>query len=447
MSRLVNELIKRQKKNYMQNPFITSLFGADPAAHVWKDGRLYVYASRDIDKSGSNLTMDYMDHYHVFSTTDMVNWVDEGEIFSSEQVDWGIDGFMWAPDAAYKNGKYYFYYPHPSSAPWNDNWKVGVAVSKHPASNFEDIGTIEGLGGHALIDPSVFIDEDGQAYIYYGGGAHAYQGKMNEDMVSLAKPMQTVEGLRDFHEAAWIFKRQGIYYFTYSDNHSGANHMCYATSTTPLGPWKYQGYYMLPVGCETTHGSVVEYKGEWYAFYHNNAVSNLNELRSICCDHLQFNKDGTIQMVIQTRNGTLPLEENGFEKPLNFQQYSVKDNNNLIDLKLTKEKRSPFQNIVTGFDHFGSSICFRKVNGFENGRVALGIYYGTAANLSKLRLTVNGKDWSLVNCPYTGSGHTFDGYSTITIQIKPGENNTVILTGGAGELSLEGISVAQVKER
>lgn len=89
MSKFTQALIKRQKRLYTQNPFITSLFNADPAAHVWKDGRLYVYASRDIDKSGSDLTMDYMDHYHVFSTSDMANWVDEGEIFSSDRLSWG----------------------------------------------------------------------------------------------------------------------------------------------------------------------------------------------------------------------------------------------------------------------------------------------------------------------------------------------------------------------
>ncbi|GEN94075.1 family 43 glycosylhydrolase [Pediococcus ethanolidurans] len=446
MSKFTQALIKRQKRSYTRNPFITSLFNADPAAHVWKDGRLYVYASRDIDKSGSDLTMDYMDHYHVFSTSDMANWVDEGEIFSSDRLSWGIDGFMWAPDAAYHNGKYYFYYPHPSAKPWNDNWKVGVAVSNHPASGFKDVGTIDGLGGHALIDPSVFID-DGQAYIYYGGGAHAYQGKLNEDMVSLAEPMQVVEGLKDFHEAAWIFKRHNTYYFTYSDNHRGANHMCYATSKSPLGPWNYKGYYMLPVGCETTHGSVTEYNGKWYAFYHNNAVSNVNELRSICCDQLLFNEDGTIQMVVQTKNGMLPTQENGFESPTEFQPYSVKENNNLIELSIAADERSPFKNVVTGFDHFGSSIRFERVNGFGSGRVSIGIYYATANRLSKLRLIVNGKDWSLINCPYTGSKHTFDGYSTITIQMKPGENNTVVLTGGAGELSLEGITSAMVKER
>lgn len=440
MDNLKKYAIERQRKTYASNPFITALFAADPAAHVWHD-KLYVYASRDIDKSNASLTMDYMDHYHVFSTDDMVNWTDNGEILNSKQLGWGIDGFMWAPDAAYHDGKYYFYYPHPSEHPWNDTWKVGVAVSNQPDDHFEDLGPIDGLGGHALIDPSVFVDDDEQAYIYYGGGAHAYQGKLNTDMCSLDGDMQSVEGLKDFHEAAWVFKRNGMYYFTYSDNHRGANHMCYATGPTALGPWKYQGYYMLPVGCETTHGSVVEFHGQWYAFYHNNAVSNLNELRSICCDRLEFNEDGTIKMVVQTRNGVPAVEIT--ELAIAESDIEIVNSckaSGMIDLQVSEDQRSPFKNVTNGFSHIGSSITFENIEGFGGHKIALGIYYATEERLSKLRVVINGQDWSLVNCPYTGSKHTFDGYTTITVDMQPGQSNTVTLLGGSGDLWLEAIS-------
>ena len=127
------------------NPFITHMYTADPSAHVWEDGRLYVYASHDIDPPRG---CDLMDRYHVFSTDDMVNWTDHGEILNSSQVPWGRKdgGFMWAPDCAYKNGTYYFYFPHPSGDDWNNTWKVGVATSKYPAKDFEVQGYIEGLG-------------------------------------------------------------------------------------------------------------------------------------------------------------------------------------------------------------------------------------------------------------------------------------------------------------
>ena len=246
------------------NPFITHMYTADPSAHVWADGRLYVYASHDIDPPRG---CDLMDRYHVFSTDDMVNWTDHGEILNSSQVPWGRQegGFMWAPDCAYKDGTYYFYFPHPSDTKWNDSWKIGVATSKEPAANFTVQGYIEGMD--PLIDPCVFVDDDGQAYIY------------------------------------------GKYYLSYSDNHDenwndgvkGDNRMRYAISDNPLGPWKSMGIYMEPTDSYTNHGSIVEYKGQWFAFYHNSALSNHDWLRSICVDKLYYNEDGTIQMVKQRK--------------------------------------------------------------------------------------------------------------------------------------------------
>src|SRR5665647_2551376 len=117
-----------------KNPIITEIYTADPSAHVWK-GRLYIYASHDVDPPRG---CDLMDKYHVFSTKDMKNWKDHGEILNSSQVSWGRPegGFMWAPDCAYKNGTYYFYFPHPSGTDWNKTWKIGVATSKKPASDF-----------------------------------------------------------------------------------------------------------------------------------------------------------------------------------------------------------------------------------------------------------------------------------------------------------------------
>jgi arabinoxylan arabinofuranohydrolase len=110
--------------------------------------------------------------------------------------------------------------------------------------------------------------------------------------------------LEDFHEGPFVFKRKGIYYMIYPDNkRNGAvfgNNMCYATSNHPLGPWKYKGIILDPTGCETSHGSVVEFKGQWYLFYHNMALSGMGNLRSVCFDKLYFNEDGTIQKVIQT---------------------------------------------------------------------------------------------------------------------------------------------------
>lgn len=289
------------------NPFITAIYTADPSAHVWKDGRLYVYPSHDIDPPRG---CDRMDRYHVFSTTDMVNWTDHGEILNSSQVPWGRKdgGFMWAPDCAYKNGKYYFYFPHPSGDDWNNTWKVGVAVSMHPDRDFKEVGYIKDLGdAHAMIDPCVFVDDDGQAYFYYGGGGRCVGARLKDNMVELAEPLRPMEGLRDFHEATWVHKRGDMYYLSYADNSydkvakRGANRMLYATSKNPLGPWEYRGVVLEATGCDTNHGSIVEYKGEWFLFYHNQKLSNRGNLRSICVDRLHYNADGTIQTVIQRK--------------------------------------------------------------------------------------------------------------------------------------------------
>ena len=287
------------------NPIITSIYTADPSAHVWKDGRLYLYPSHDVAPPKG---CDLMDQYHVYSTDDMVNWTDHGEILRASQVPWGRPegGFMWAPDCAFKNGTYYYYFPHPTGAGdlWNSTWKIGVATSKKPASDFTVQGYIPGI--ESLIDPCVFIDDDSIAYFYQGGGGRCLGGKLKENMVEIEGTMQPMEGLTDFHEGTWIHKRNGVYYLSYPDNTDpGGNQMRYATSNNPLGPWTSKGVYMEQTGCGTNHGSIVEYKGQWYAFYHNSILSGNGNLRSVCVDKLYYNEDGSIQMVKQTReNGT-----------------------------------------------------------------------------------------------------------------------------------------------
>jgi beta-xylosidase len=287
-----------------ENPFVRHIYTADPSAHVWADGRLYVYPSHDIDPPKG---CDRMDRYHVFSTDDMVNWTDHGEILNASQVPWGRPegGFMWAPDCAFKNGTYYFYYPHPSGTDWNKTWKIGIATSSKPASDFKEQGYLQIQGDQfAMIDPCVFVDNDGQAYFYYGGGGKCKAAKLKDNMIELADTLTSMVGLEDFHEAAWVFKRNKLYYLTYADKHKidgkGANRLVYATSKNPLGPWKFQGVYLEPTGCDTSHGSVVKYKGKYYAFYHNSILSGRGNLRSICVDRLYFDRKGMIQKVVQT---------------------------------------------------------------------------------------------------------------------------------------------------
>jgi hypothetical protein len=295
--------------SHAQNPFVRDIYTADPSAHVWDDGRLYVYPSHDIDPPRG---CDLMDKYHVYSTVDMVNWVDHGQIVEASQVPWGqplANGgkFMWAPDCAYRGGKYYFYFPHPDKDPWNANWKIGIAVSDKPASDFTVLSEpLKGLPESGEIDPCVFIDDDGQAYFYYGGGNHCYGAKLKDNMIELDGELQPMTGLYDFHEGTWVFKRNNVYYLTYADNQSGANRLRYATSNSPLGPWSHKGVYLNSTTSDTSHGSVVQYKGQWWAFYHTADLSGTGLLRSICVDSLFFNDDGTIKTVVQTKDHGSP---------------------------------------------------------------------------------------------------------------------------------------------
>jgi beta-xylosidase len=286
------------------NPIITNMYTADPSAHVWADGRIYVYPSTDIAPPRG---CDLMDQYHVFSSDDMVHWTDHGEILRASQVPWGRKegGFMWAPDCACKNGTYYYYFPHPSDTKWQGSWKTGVATSTNPVSGFKVVGYV--TNADSLIDPQVFQDDDGSFYFYQGGGGICKGSKLKDNMMELDDPLQQMMGLEDFHEATWVFKRNGIYYLTYADGHddkkTGKNRMQYATSDKPLGPWTHKGVYMDPTDSFCTHGSVVQYKGQWYQFYFNSSISHHDWLRSTCVDLLNFNPDGTIQMVKQTKEG------------------------------------------------------------------------------------------------------------------------------------------------
>jgi hypothetical protein len=422
------------------NPFITSIYTADPSAHVWADGRLYVYPSRDMDPPRG---CDLMDCYHVFSTDDMVNWRDEGEILRASEVPWGRKegGFMWAPDCAFKGGTYYYYFPHPSGTQWNDTWKIGVATSKKPASDFKAQGYIEGLGGFAMIDPAVFVDDDGQAYIYFGGGGHCAGAKLKSNMTEVDGGVQPMTGLADFHEATWVFKRKGIYYLTYADNHPKFNRLQYAIGSSPLGPWTSKGVYLEPTGCDTSHGSVVEYKGQWYAFYHNQSLSGQGNLRSICVDKLFFNDDGTIKTVIQTKVGVpavgpAPAPNPGTEK------YAAANASVSGGATLANDDAADGGKCVQNLHLAGASLQFNDVNGgADGGRATINIHYAAGEN-AKLRLTVNDADYSFVNTRATGAWNDYTGQSQLTVPLKPGKANVIRLTGGNGGVNVDYITVS-----
>ena len=295
-----NPLFVDFSSQMFQNSFTGTLYTADPSAHVWADGRLYVYASHDMEPTQG---CDRMDRYHVFSTTDMKNWTDHGEIMNSAtvkaHVGMGIDGFMWAPDCAYnkEDQLYYFYFPHKIDA---NTWCIFVATSKEPAAKFRVKGVIDGIP--STIDPCVFVDDDGQPYIYTSGaGKGCWGAKLRkDDWTKLDGVMTPLTGFTDFHEAPWVHKYKGKYYLSHSDNHAasqGGNRMQYSMSNNPLGPYTPCGAYMYPHGEETAHGSIVEYNGRWYSFYHTANHSGKGALRSVCVDPIEYDQNNKLKMV------------------------------------------------------------------------------------------------------------------------------------------------------
>lgn len=294
------------------NPIVSHMFTADASAHVWEDGRLYLYPSTDTSPPNGYGTMD---GYHVFSTDDLITWEDHGEILHSDDVAWGREagGYMWAPDCAEKDGTYYYYYPHRDA---QNVWQIGVATSSGPTSGFTDQGYIEGL--LPLIDPAVLIDDDGTAYLYSGGPGGPHAVKLTDNMLEADGEQQTLQGLPSFKEGLWVFRREGIYYAMYPDNTKPSALMHYAMSDNPLGPFEYQGVFLEGTDVVTTHGSILEFKDEWYLFYHNGELSGGQEHnRSVSFDLVHFNNDGTIQMVEQTLGSPLPAfhEDVNFNRP------------------------------------------------------------------------------------------------------------------------------------
>jgi len=314
-------------------PLVKHLFTADPSAHVF-EGKLFVYPSHDRKtdiKDNDNGDQYDMNDYHVFSMESVGGPVtDHGVALKAESIPW-VSKQLWAPDAAFKNGKYYLYFPARDK---DGVFRIGVAESDVPQGPFKP--EPEPIAGSYSIDPASFVDDDGQAYLYFGGiwggqlqcwttgkfDGSAYTNmeatgkvpallpraaKLSEDMRSFASDIKelTINGAdgqllraddhdRRFFEAAWMHKYNGKYYFSYS---TGDTHfLVYATGDSPLGPFTYQGKILDPVEGWTTHHSIVEFKGKWYLFHHDTSLSGENHLRCVKVREILYDADGTIKL-------------------------------------------------------------------------------------------------------------------------------------------------------
>lgn len=291
------------------NPLLPdNCFVPDAEARVMPDGRLYIYGSWDI--SGSD---DYCSRiHHCFSTDDMENWTDHGVIFRNDKefcgIPWSPNCALYAPDAIEKNGKYYLYV-------CGSNNEEGVAVADSPAGPFSDAKRIEYADGDA-IDPSVFVDDDGQGYLFWGQ-CTLRGAKLADDMMSIIpetlKNNIITEWEHGFHEGASIRKRNGKYYMVYTDVARGrATCLSYAMADAPLGPYKKCGVIIDNVYCDpaswNNHGSIAEFKGQWYVFYHRSSQKKMT-CRRVCAEPIFFDENGYISEVKQTSQGaSAPLD-------------------------------------------------------------------------------------------------------------------------------------------
>ncbi len=310
-------------------PLITHLFTADPSAHVF-NGRIYLYPSHDRETNipaNDNGDQYDMADYHVFSLDSIGGPVtDHGVALALADVPWASRQ-LWAPDAGTKDGTYYLYFP---ARDRDSIFRIGVALSSVPEGPFTP--DPEPIAGSYSIDPCCFVDEDGQAYLYFGGiwggqlqcwtsGRFDPDGKeppgdvpalvprvarLGDDMRSFAgdilplsildaegQPLRADDHERRFFEAAWMHKRDGLYYFSYSTGDT--HYLVYATGDNPLGPFTYRGRILEPVIGWTTHHSIVEYQGKWYLFYHDASLSGgISHLRCVKAAEIFYGADGTI---------------------------------------------------------------------------------------------------------------------------------------------------------
>lgn len=284
-------------------------YTADPSARVFGD-KVYLYPSHDIRATPGHGRPGWfcMQDYHVFSSSNLTDWTDHGVILSQYTVPWADSTAysMWAPDCIERNGKYFFYFPTIAKGGINGKgFTVGVAIANKPAGPFTpQPEPIKGIHG---IDPNVFIDKDGQAYLYWAQG-QIYGAKLKYNMLELASEPVVLGALpnKGLKEGPFLFEHNGTYYLTYPHVENKIERLEYATSNSPLGPFKFTGVIMdeAPSGCWTNHQSIINFKGQWYLFYHDDQLSpKFDKNRSVRADSLFFNNDGTIRKVKRTLRG------------------------------------------------------------------------------------------------------------------------------------------------
>ncbi len=352
---------------YSGNPIIREIFTADPCAMVYND-TLFLFTGHDEQNTFSEWF--YMRDWHIFSTTDMINYTDHGAKLSYTDFSWA-SGNAFAGHCIYNNGRFWWYVPMThNTIKVHEGFAIGVASSDNPTGPYTDalgeaLITDDTYNSADLnIDPSVLIDDDGQVYLFWGSWGACRMVKLNDNMIEPGSDVEVVN-VPNFFEAPWIHKRNGIYYLTYASLYPSV--IAYSTSASINGPWIYHGILNDYVeNCETNHPSIVQYRGNWYFFYHNGALATGgNWRRSVCVELLYYEDDGLMKKIVQSTAGVPGIvagtEKTGAGTGFQFKIFPNPLNGNKLYIEFPEAIRSNTIEVTI------TDICGRSVYSGING--------------------------------------------------------------------------------
>ena len=296
---------------FADNPIIQTKYTADPAPLVY-NGTVYLYTSHDEDTAVNFVMYNWM----LYSSTDMANWTDHGIVAGvkapNNTFPWAAGTNAWAPQVVEKSGKFYLYVPLQGSG----RMTLAVAVADSPLGPFKDAigGPLVSSGTTDDIDPTVFIDTDGQAYLYWGN-PNCHYVKLNPDMISYSGTVATTPKIQTYQEGPWFYRRNDNYYLAFASTCCPEG-IGYAMSAGPTGPWTYKGSIMDGNSQSSgNHPGIIDYKGSSYVFGFNYNVQlqrknqRIGERRSICVEKMTYNPDGTIaKLPFWSKTGPTQIE-------------------------------------------------------------------------------------------------------------------------------------------
>ncbi|MFD5315378.1 glycoside hydrolase family 43 protein [Streptomyces sp. NPDC127098] len=409
------------------NPIVQTIYTADPAPIVHND-RVYLYTGHDEDGS----TWFTMRDWRVFSSSDMVNWTDHGSPLSLATFSWASSD-AWAGHVVARNNQFYWYVPVTNRA--TGRMAIGVAVSDSPTGPFRDaLG--RPLVENGEIDPAVFIDDDGQAYLYWGN-PNLWYVRLNPDMVSFTGgptqiPLTTAGfGRRDgnpsrptlYEEGPWVYKRNGLYYMVFAANCCSES-IAYSTAPGPTGPWTFRGTIMPTQGSSfTNHPGVIDFRGNSYFFYHNGALPGGGGFtRSVAVERFQYNADGTIPTINMTTAGVPQL---GTLNPFVRQEAETSAWASGVETEPSSEGGMNVGYIDNGdwlrirgtaFGTGASTFTARVASAAGGGTIEVRLDSTTGPRAATCTVPGTGgwQTWTTVSCPVTGATGTRDLYLRFT---------------------------------